>query len=151
MLITAAELAVILWIAIATYYHSRWFPLKSSNRSFRSIFISKLDYIIKVTTAQGKTTQNPVQIVILYRVMLQTGDYLPCSARLSIRIPAALWCLMTVVFVNAYTGSIASFIAIPRRAAIPNSVAEVAASSNESKMTAEAKSAQLEAFHVSLS
>ena len=78
-----------------------------------------------------------------------TGIYLPYSSWPSMRFVASFWCLMAVVLVNAYQGSLTSVLAIPKLSPVPQSVAELAASNKKYKMTAEINAATTDTFYAS--
>jgi Ligand-gated ion channel len=55
-----------------------------------------------------------------------TGEYIH-GRNLGLRILLAAWCLMCVIIVNAYTGNLTSYLAVPSVKPIPNSFQELAA------------------------
>ena len=67
--------------------------------------------------------------------------------RLMIRFCVALWLLAAVVICNAYTGTITSFLALPKLKPIINNLKELAASDTY-KLTAEKNSAFTDTFLV---
>ena len=54
------------------------------------------------------------------------GEYIH-GRNLGLRIMLTVWCLMCVIIVNAYTGNLTSYLAVPSVKPIPNSFEELAA------------------------
>ena len=75
------------------------------------------------------------------------GSYIPQNIRLYKQIPIALWCLITVVICNAYSGTLPSFLTVLKLKPIINSLEELAAS-DKYKLTAEINSAFTDKFLV---
>lgn len=64
------------------------------------------------------------------------------------RIVAGFWCLVAIVLVNAYQGTLTSFLAIPKLSPVPQSLEELVASGKKYKLVAEINSATTEAYYV---
>ncbi len=62
------------------------------------------------------------------------GNQISAKAQISLRLVAGLWCLTMVVPVNAYTGTLMSYLTVPKLRPIVNTLEELAASS-ETRMT----------------
>lgn len=76
-----------------------------------------------------------------------TSIYKRLKKRSTVSVAAAFWCLSAVVICNAYTGTLTSFLTLPKLKPIINSLEELAAS-NRYKLTAELNSAFTDTFLV---
>ncbi|XP_046650518.1 glutamate receptor ionotropic, delta-2-like [Daphnia pulicaria] len=108
LLFLLSTFAVILFMALLTFYRP---PLKSI--SFTDAFNDNTIYVLTVITGQGNYKSEKT---------------------LAQRLVAGLWCLMMVVLVNAYTGTLRSYMTVPKLDPIVNTLTELAVSS-ETKMT----------------
>ncbi|XP_046452186.1 ionotropic receptor 93a-like [Daphnia pulex] len=108
LLFLLSTVAVIFFMALLTFYRP---PLKSI--SFTDAFNDHTIYVLTVITGQGNYKSE--------KTFAQ-------------RLVAGLWCLMMVVLVNAYTGTLRSYMTVPKLDPIVNTLTELAVSS-ETKMT----------------
>nr|CAH0110437.1 unnamed protein product [Daphnia galeata] len=74
------------------------------------------------------------QTIYVMTVITGQGSYISDKAKFSLRLVAGLWCLMMVIVVNAYTGTLRSYMVMPKLNPIINTLTELAASS-QTKMT----------------
>jgi Ligand-gated ion channel len=65
-------------------------------------------------------------IASLFNLTNVTGEYIH-GRNFGLRILLTAWCLMCVILINAYTGNLTSYLAVPSVKPIPNSFEELAA------------------------
>ena len=77
--------------------------------------------------AQNSTRVVTRNVWYSFAVLLAQGAYLP-SNRLPLRFVAGSWCLIAVVLVYAYNGTLISYVSLPTHQPIVNTFEDLAAS-----------------------
>jgi hypothetical protein len=80
-------------------------------------------------------------------VLPSTGFYMPKKFLIFQRIPITIWSLIAVAIGNAYSGSLTSFLTVPKLKTTINYLEELA-NNNEFKLTAEINTADADKFLV---
>ncbi len=84
------------------------------------------------------------------KYFLREGNKLSQKASLSLHLTVGLWCLTLVVLINAYTGKLTAYLAVPKLEPIVNTLIELAAS-RDKKLTMDFESDLSKMFLVSAS
>ena len=145
-----SALSVSATLTILAYYQRLWFKEMHYTKHFSGILKHQTNYTFTVLLNQGNMllSSRLHQYRILTTIIIHSGDYLPYSSQPSMRIVAAFWCLVAIVLINAYQGTLTSFLAIPRLSPVPQSLEQLVASGRKYKLAAEINAATTEAYYV---
>ncbi|XP_046649955.1 ionotropic receptor 93a-like isoform X1 [Daphnia pulicaria] len=113
MLFFFSVIAIIVFMALLTHYYHQWGTERKSKSFMNDIYDHTL-YTMTIIAGQG--------------------NHISAKANISLRLVAGVWCLTMVVLVNAYTGTLMSYLTVPKLRPIVNTLEELAASS-ETRMT----------------
>lgn len=104
-------------------------------------------YIVSILTNQGVIKTKCTKKQFLKLVFFFQGNYVQ-PKQTSLRVAAGMYCLMALVFINAYAGNLVSYLTVPKLKPIVNSFEDLALSL-ELKLAVDARSIMANRFLVS--
>lgn len=134
LLFLFSVIAIIVFMALLTHYYHQWGTERISISFMDDIYHHTM-YALTVICGQGNIASTLYQFGMkLLFDPFPKGNNISPKTKFSLRLVAGLWCLMMVVLVNAYTGTLMSYLTVPKLRPIVNTLEELAASS-ETQMT----------------
>nr|CAH0108301.1 unnamed protein product [Daphnia galeata] len=92
------------------------------------IFIALIThYNQQIKDFKSKSLMNIVNRYAIYMLTVITGqgNHLSSKEKFSLRLAVGLWCLTMIVLVNAYSGTLTSYLTVPKLVPIVNTFAEL--------------------------